>query len=210
MLTRTLIRHHINAMPAGTPFSTRDLLQYGLRNTVDQFTWFLVKTNQLMRLARGIFLKPPEGKFKLPTATEIAAVKAKAFGKELFTHGRDAAHAMELEEAANTELTFSVKGGSTSFDTIYGRIYFRGTISKAIKKGNNPVGLIVRVLKHLDVELTRPLLSKVTEGLGRSQRNDLKQEVKWMPAWMSDAFISFWYACDYTRSQSLTRHKIYR
>ena len=193
MLTSTLIRRHINSIPVGTLFSTRDFLHYGLRSTVDHLMWFLVKTEQIMRVARGIFVKPGTGNFKMPTAMEIAAAKAKAFGKEIYTHGRDAAYDMDLEESGNSDLVFTVNGRSTSFDTIHGRVYFSGTNSKAVKKANNPVALIVRALKYFDVEPTKAVIAKILNPLGRTQRNDLKQDVKWMPAWISDPFVRFWY-----------------
>jgi Family of unknown function (DUF6088) len=194
MLTTARIRRHINSIPAGTPFSTREFLHYGLRSTVDHIMWCLVHTKQIIRLTRGVFTKPPTGSLKLPTAMDIAATKAKAFGKEIYTHGRDAAHNLKLVESGNNEMVFTVNGRSTSFLTIYGRVYFSGTNSKNVKKGNNPVALIVRALQYLNIELTKPLLSKITEPLGRTQRNDLKQDVRWMPARMSDPFIRFWYA----------------
>jgi hypothetical protein len=192
MLTKELVNRHINSLPTGQLFATRDLLHYGLRNHIDQMMYVKVKTGELLRLARGIFMKPPIGAYKLPTAIEIAAAKAKAFGKEILTHGLDAAHAMKLVESKNNA-TFTVNGRTTSFWSIHGRIYFEGTSSKSIKKANNPVALIVRALQQENVKLDRSTLEKVTGELTRTERNDLKQDLKWMPAWISDAFIRFWY-----------------
>jgi hypothetical protein len=193
MHTRELVHRHINSLPLGTLFATRDLLHYGLRCSIDQMMYVMVKAGDLLRLARGIFMKPPMGDFKLPTAFEIAAAKAKAFGKEILTHGIDAAHAMKILESKNSHTTFSVNGRTTSFWSVHGRIYFEGTNSKDIKKANNPVALIVRALKQKNVELTLSVLEKATSGLMRTERNQLKQDLRWMPGWMSDAFIKFWY-----------------
>jgi hypothetical protein len=193
MHTKELVNRHINSLPSGTLFSTRDLLHYGLRRNIDQMMYMKVKIGELLRLARGIFIKPPRGNFTLPTAMEIAAAKAKAFGKEIFTHGVDAAHAMKLAKSKNSHTTFTVNGRSTSFQSVHGRIYFSGTNSKDVKKANNPVGLIIRALKQTNVQLDRAALEKATAGLMRTERNELKQDLKGMPAWMSDAFIRFWY-----------------
>lgn len=109
MFTKTLILAHIYSLPDGTPFSTRDLLNYGLRNTIDRTMHFLVKAGEIMRLARGVFMKPAE---EVPSAEEIAATKARAFGKEIYIPGRDAARKMKLRERTNTaeRLVFVING----------------------------------------------------------------------------------------------------
>jgi hypothetical protein len=157
-------------------------------------THLLVKIELLIRLARGVFMKPtPEG-VPRPSAQKIAETKARAFGKEILAHGADAAHFLKLAPAQKPNTTFTVNGRTTSFVSIHGRIIFRGTTAKDVRKGNNPVGLIVRALKHLGRhKLTMQVVERVTYGLMRTERNKLKLDVKWMPAWMGDEFITFWY-----------------
>jgi hypothetical protein len=193
MYTRASIRRHINSIPAGKSFSTRDFLNYGLRAAVDQTLYVMVKAEEIVRVARGIFIKPPKGRCELPSAMEIAATKAKAFGKQIYTHGRDAAKAMKLVESGNGEPTFTTNGRSTSFFSIHGRIYFKGTNAKDITKANSRVGLIIRALKQVGrYALDRSALAKVMDGLARSDRNELRQSMNWMPSWMSDAFMRSW------------------
>ncbi len=194
MNTRGLIRSHIGALADGELFTTRDLLEYGLRASIDQLMHLMVKTEQLVRLARGVFMKPtPEG-VPYPSAQKIAAAKAKAFGKEIHTDGADAAHRMKLAPAGNKNTTFTVNGRTTSFFSVRGRITLRGTTAKDIRKGNTPVGIIVRTLKHLGKnKLTDEVIERVMSGLMRTERNKLRRDVKWMTAWIGDAFIRFWF-----------------
>jgi hypothetical protein len=156
-------------------------------------THLLVKVELLIRLARGVFMKPTPESVPRPSAKKIAEIKAKAFGKEIHTHGADAAHLMKLTADKNQNVTFTVSGRTTSFASIHGRITLRGTTAKDVRKGNNPVGLIVRALKHLGShKLTMQVIERVTHDLMRTERNKLRREVKWMPAWMGDKFITFW------------------
>src|SRR5688572_12802285 len=90
MSTKSRILRHINSLPAGEPFTTRDLVIYGTRSSVDQSVYRLVKTGIIRRLAWGVFVKPALG--QEPIAIErVALVKARAFGRKLFAHAADVA-----------------------------------------------------------------------------------------------------------------------
>ncbi len=194
MYTRSLIRRHINSEPLGTIFSNRDFLQHGLRATVDQALWVMKKRGEILALARGLFMKMPDGDFELPSAKQIAEAKARAFGKEIYTAGADASRDIKISAGNKAKIEFSFNGRSTSFDSVHGRIHFQGTTSKNVKAGDAPAGLITRALKALSsVKLNHQLLATISARLMRTQRSNLKQQMRWMPAWISDAFFKFWY-----------------
>jgi len=84
---RALIRKHLILLEPGEIFTTRDLLSYGKRSTVDVATHLLVKTGYLTRLAFGVFVVTHSSKPSY-SAEEIVSRKAIAFGKEVYAHAK--------------------------------------------------------------------------------------------------------------------------
>lgn len=74
------VRRHVHRIPKDVIFTTRELLNYAKRNTVDKTLSEFVKVGYLIRLARGVFIKQGS---KIPSIYKIASAKARAFGKEI-------------------------------------------------------------------------------------------------------------------------------
>ena len=85
---RALIRKHLSLLKPGEIFTTRDLLSYGRRNTVDKATHDFVKAGYLTRLAFGVFVVTHTSRAAY-TVAEIVTRKAIAFGKAVHTHGQN-------------------------------------------------------------------------------------------------------------------------
>ena len=190
------VKRHIFALPEGQLFATRDLLSYGPRHAVDKALQRLVKAGWIMRLARGIFMKTIDAKTEhmLPTVAQIAAIKAAAFGKQLFIHGKNAASHLKLGLFDNDEPTFLVTGYSSCFcckakEGKMVRVHFRSSNAVASKLGDSKLGLIMRGIRQVGKEKLEPLiLEKATRGLNRPERQKWRESIKWMPKWMTDLY----------------------
>jgi hypothetical protein len=191
------IRKHILQIPDGQTFATRELLGYGHRDAVDAAISRLIKTEIIVRVARGIFVKPlfVNGVLKMPTLAEIVITKAKAFGKEIICqHGKDAAHALKIADTANNEPTVVVTGSSTSFvceSSDYGkvRVHLRSANALSRKFVNTHIGLFIRAMKSLPQRLRKlEVFYRAQELYNKTQRQQLKDASLWMPGWLSDMF----------------------
>jgi hypothetical protein len=85
---RALIRKHLSLLKPGEIFTTRDLLSYGRRNTVDKATHDFVKAGYITRLAFGVFVVTHTSRAAY-TVAEIVTRKAIAFGKAAHAHGQN-------------------------------------------------------------------------------------------------------------------------
>jgi hypothetical protein len=190
------VKRHIMKLRANEPFATRDLLSYGKRDTVDKALQRMVKKGWILRLARGVFVKPPRdgSGLKLPSLMQIAWTKAKAFGKELFVHGGKAAHKLQLLPPPPEQPTFIATGHSTSFrctclEFKETRIHFKSTAPRAVKLADTAAGQVIRAFRHIGArQLDYSMWRKVRSKLDRSQSNELDDAIKWMPTWMSDVY----------------------
>ncbi len=204
MSTTTFVRKFVFGLADGTTFATRELLNSGPRGSVDKALARLVNASIIIRVARGVFVKPlydSAGEPILPTLAEIVRIKAEAFGKQLLTHGRDAANAFKFfAPGMNTEIepnrmpTFTTSGSSTSFlcksrDFGFARVQFRSSSPLSKKFVDAAAGLFFRAMRSSkDNRNNHSNFAKAHETFNKQQRVTVKAAAMWMPAWLSDLF----------------------
>jgi hypothetical protein len=193
MLTIHLIRAHLTRIPRGVPFTTRDCLCYGKRSAVDTALHRLVKKDIIIRLARGVYIRwsLEVARGAWPAALEVAQIKARGFGKELFMHKQDAAAKFGLIESGNETPTFGTFGRSTSFKFGQERIRLVHAIPKDAKDGDTLTGLFIRALRQLGNHEDLPkTVMNLTQGLSKLEKSNLSLAAACMPSWLSDLFCS--------------------
>ena len=178
------IKSHIMQLPATQIFTTREVLQYGLRGAVDQALSRLVRAEEIVRLAPGVFVRDDSLK---PSLYEIAKAKMTAWNKSLFTHAENLLISMQLlpeNEAAASVI--AVDSHSSSFMTVAGRVHVKGIGNRRVRLSANVAGRIAYALWHLNQKVcTREHVSKATENLKRTEREDFRRAAAMMPAWLT-------------------------
>lgn len=111
------IRIFIDELSTEAIFTSGDVLRYGSRSAVDNELYEQVRNGKIKRLARGVF-KKVAASYLTVTTFLIAQAKARRFGKEISIP-------FSSSKRNEGERIFWTNGGSTSFDSIHGRIYFR-------------------------------------------------------------------------------------
>jgi hypothetical protein len=186
MFAAARIRHHINNFVDDKPFSIRDFLIYGSRAAIDQALSRLVKSGEIIRVARGLFIKKTA---PFPSVLEVAKAKAAAFHRTIATHGSKAAQVLKLASKPSREYVYAVSGHSSSFR--FGKAVIRliGTCARKMHLGDEPVGLAIRALWHLGKRACNThLASSAVQSFRRSDRRQLKQSIRLMPGWMQLCF----------------------
>lgn len=178
----------IGRIPKGQAFATRELLACGPRNAIDQALSRMVKQGRLERLTRGVFWVPYVGIAK-PSLQEIILVKARAFGKKILTHGKDACKELRLTDDGNIEMTFATDGNSSNFLVDDTRIYFKKTTMPRMMAGESRAGLIIRAFADLKKEncTLETVALATSHKFFREDREQLKRQFPpLMAGWMSD------------------------
>ncbi|HEY9787491.1 MAG TPA: DUF6088 family protein [Candidatus Obscuribacterales bacterium] len=194
MWTSSKIKKHIAQLEKGQIFTTRDLLEYGLRNTVDQTLSRLARSGLIIRLARGVFTRNDFQK-TLPTAFEVARAKASAFKKVIVQCGQNAWAALGLPEterrgadsSGSASATYAISGNSSRF--WYGDllIEFIGIAQRKLVLGDSKPGLALRVLWELKKDgCTQKMFDLVTSKLTPKEMKQLRKVAAVMPHWLSD------------------------
>jgi hypothetical protein len=147
----------------------------------------------IIRLARGVFMKwsIKAVRGKLPSPLEVAQIKARGFGKEIFVHKRDAAFKFGLIESGNESPTFATFGRTTSFQFRDKRIRLVHVSPKDAKLGDTFTGLVIRALRQIGYRDELPTtIANLTKAISGSERKNLALAAAMMPSWLSDLFCS--------------------
>lgn len=185
------IRRFVLNFPTDKIFTTRDCLIFGLRRAVDSALFRLVEEGIIIRLARGVFVR--EGTdLKALGAWDVAEAKAKGFGKEIARHGENLAKELGLIEATRSSAMFYVSGGhSSSFRFRNMVIFLKGVSERRMKIDHSKAGKAARALWHLGRrDFTAKLLDAASLPLRRTDYDELRQFIRWMPAWLSDNIVT--------------------
>jgi hypothetical protein len=149
----------------------------------------MVKGGIITRLARGLFIKLPDGA-NLPSVYEVAKAKAEAFGRTIYADGAQAAIALGLSESpqqAPQELTFAISGHSSSFKYGNIRVRFKSTPGKHLKLKDDFAGLAIRAFLHFGKNMdTKQILQHPYVFLWRDDKYSLRLAARWMPVWLAE------------------------
>lgn len=188
MWTTANIRRQLARMTGNKPFSIREFLAHGARPAVDQAFARLVNSGEVIRVARGLYIKCNSPH---PSVLDVALAKAAAFKRTIAIHGSQAAADLKISEKSGSEYVFATSGRSSSFRFGKHCVRFIGTAARKLHLGNTRPGLAIRALWHLGRRFcTMETASCAVASFNRSDREQFKQHPDLLPAWMQEHFLS--------------------
>ncbi|MBC7999901.1 MAG: hypothetical protein IAF58_18240 [Leptolyngbya sp.] len=156
----------------------------------------MVAEEELVRLARGVFIKYEEG-MKMPTMQEIAEAKARAFGKLIIPTMRSLAKKHGLikpktvdrrrKECADDEgaAQFSVVGCKGDFKTIHGKVKFRSLAPRKFFLYQEKVGKTILAMWHASKIATYSKNNlQEKQKFSRSEKKKMMEFSAWAPSWL--------------------------
>lgn len=194
MCTSSYIKRFVFQLQGHQLFTTRDLLNFGSRNSIDQTIYRLIKAGIIKRLARGVFSRVDIAFEHIFSVHEIATIKAESFGRKIIIHAKDIAHKLKLAPAGNEETTYATNGGTSSFLYEGKRIHFKKTSAKRMELGDSEIGQVIRGLEYLgkdvcDNKTIGIAFKEILFSLPKKEK--LQSSSAQLPAWLVDAFA--WY-----------------
>lgn len=191
MSASVFVRRFVFGLKKGQIFTTKDVLRFGTRKAVDCALNRLVKKGHIIRLTSGVFLHGDE-MTKLPSAMEVAVIKAKAFGKKVTIHGNDAAQQLQLMQTSDDEdsLNLWIDGSSSSFKYGNVKINFQSVCKRKMRlaKKGGP-GLSLAALWHIGKrKVTRAEIQRSLPN-NSLERAKLKTKLENVPQWLSQFYL---------------------
>src|SRR5580704_9668342 len=113
MTTVEAIRSHIKRIAAGEPFTSTQFVGTGRRAAVDQALSRFVKRGEIIRVTRGVFVRPKKNRYVgevMPGPSKVAQAVASAHGEMIQVQGAEAARLMGLTTQMPLQSVFYTSG----------------------------------------------------------------------------------------------------
>jgi Family of unknown function (DUF6088) len=188
-----MVRRFVHFWTDGKIFTTRDCLVLGKRGAVDRALARLVCTGMIIRLARGVFVKDSTFNRKYSNY-DIAKAKAESFGRRILRAPRPLLdpYSNESRNRRNEEETvFYIDGRSSQFRIGGCLVQFKQTAKRKMQLAQTKAGQAARFLWSLgSLSVDRVVYEKGLALLNRLDKEEFKENIRYMPAWLSD-FLDF-------------------
>jgi hypothetical protein len=189
------IRQRLGEVPEGEPFTTAAFLAFGTRAAVDQALSRLTKSGEVLRLARGIFVRPRRSQYVgtvLPEPMKVAEALARAENAQVQVHGAEAARLLELTTQMSVQPVFETSGPSKRFRLGNLEVVLRHKSPRRFVLAGRPAGLAISALSYLGKDaVTSETLRTIRGKLGLSEFEALLEAAPHLPGWLADALFRF-------------------
>jgi len=196
MTTAKAIREAIEILPEGKAFSTRDLLRLGTRAAVDQVLYRMAKDNEIMRIARGIYVRPKWTKYVnapvMPEPYEVAELVARNKGAKIGPTGADAAHMLGLSTQMPTQPVYVTTGRTSEVKVGKNTIRLRHVAPRQMQYAGTAIGIAIAALRYLGKDHVTPrVIAKLEQTLTKEEFQTLRTATTALPAWTMDKFFEY-------------------
>ncbi len=193
MSTHQLVREKVQGYASGTPFTSKQFLEYGTRASVDKSLSRLVQEGSIVRVLHGVFVRPEINRFVglvPPEPYKVAEAVVKSLGAEIQVHGAEAARRLELTTQVPTRVIYLTSGPSRSMRLGNMEIQLKRVSQRKLALSGRPAGLALTAMWYLGKTQVTPLLVRqIYHRIGAEEFNVLRSAAGSMPAWMSDVVI---------------------
>lgn len=158
-----LILSHARTLPAGEPLYAKQLLGLGSRAAIDQALSRLAKGGALLRVGRGIYVRPVEGRFgtRPPETEKMVRAIAEARGETVASHGATAANALGLTTQVPTRSIYLTSGRSRTLNLGKLTVELQHAPPWQLTLAGTPGGQIVRALAWLGPERSQGMTQEI-------------------------------------------------
>ena len=181
------ILEHASALPEAMPICPGVLLHLGSRAAVDQALSRLVRAEQLLRIFRGVYMRPIETRFGLrtPDIDEAIMSLSALWGETIVPCGGAAANVLGLTTQIPVQSVYLTSGPSR-------RLYFSRLLVRLrhaprwqLVAPNRRAGEVIRALAWLGPLEVEDGLALVVSRLSADDLAELAAARATMPAWMA-------------------------
>ena len=191
LMTRLTSRivEHVSMLPEATPVCPAALLHLGSRAAVDQALSRLVHSEQLMRVCRGVYMRPVETRFgfRAPTVEKAIASLSALWGETIVPCGGAAANTLGLTLQIPVEPVYLTSGPSRRLSFYRLLVRLRHAPRWQLAAPNRRAGDLIRALAWLGRDEVEDGLTRAASSLSGNDLAELMAARATMPGWMATA-----------------------
>jgi Family of unknown function (DUF6088) len=177
------------SLPEGGLLSPKEFLHLGSRAAIDQTLTRLTKEGQLLRVGRGIYALPVQGRFGArPPSTEsvVEAIEATS-GEVVVASGAAEANALGLTTQVPTREVYLTSGPSRRLHLGNREIELKHGKRWQMFLGKRPAGKAIRALLWLGPEQASLALQTLRTKLEVQEWEAMRSARSVLPSWMARA-----------------------
>lgn len=177
------------ALPEGGILSPKAFLHLGSRAAVDQAMARLAREGKLLRVGRGAYVAPIEGRFgvRAPSTESVVQAIENQSGETIVANGAAEANALGLTTQVPTREIFITSGVSRTLQLGERTIEIKRGSRWEFVLGKRPAGMAVRALSWLGPEQASRAIETLREKLPASEWNAMRAVSTVLPSWMARA-----------------------
>lgn len=174
-------------LPEGGVCSPKDFLHLASREAVDQTFTRLVKGNKLLRVGRGLYTLPLQGRFgpRPPSPERLIAALTKKTGETVVTHGAAAANRLGLTTQVPVREIFLTSGRSRALRLGSRVLEIKHAPPWQLLFGDSSEGALLRALAWLgpkQAEMVMPQAYKIIPAKEWQAVAAVRSE---LPSWLA-------------------------
>ncbi len=182
------IMAYAESLPEATPLCPGALLHLGNRAAIDQALSRLARSGKLMRICKGVYMRPVETRFGVrgPRIGKALAALSALWGETIVPCGGSAANRLGLTAQNPVRMVYLTSGPSRPLHFGAHTVELRHAPRWQLAAPHRRAGNVIRALAWLGPEEVEDGLEAVLPTLSAEELNELSTARALMPNWMAE------------------------
>ncbi len=182
------IMEHAEALPEAAPICPGTLLHLNNRAAVDQALSRLARRGKLLRVCRGVYMRPIHTRFGVhaPSVPKVIAALSGLWGETIVGSGGAAANVLGLTLQVPIRSVYLTSGPSRTLRLFAQVIELRHAPRWQLVAPGRPAGLAVRALSWLGRHEIEDSLETIRRGLSEDDLAELAAARAVLPSWLGE------------------------
>lgn len=181
------ILEHAKTLSEGVPLRAKDLLHLGTRVAIDQSLSRLVKSGQLLRAGRGMYVRPVETRFGVrpPSVPKVVEALSEARGETLVSSGATAANSLGLTPQVPVRVVYLTSGRSRLLSIGAQTVELRHAPPWQLELPESRAGQAIRAIAWLGQERATEAVESLRCKLSSTDLHELTKVQGRLPMWVA-------------------------
>lgn len=187
MSLQTSILNAAMSLPEGGLLTPKEFLHLGSRAAVDQAFSRLVKSGKLLRIGRGLYTRPEQGRFgkRAPAMEKVLEFMSRTSGETIVPHGAATANCLGLSTQVPIQEVFLTSGPTRALTLGKRKITLKHAARWLLLLGDTPGGQVIRALAWLGEHQAGYALEQLRLQGNQAYLQELAHVRSQLPSWMA-------------------------
>ncbi len=183
----TAVINQVGKAPEGVPVAAKELLHLGSRAAVDQTLSRLARRGSLIRVGRGLYVRPVEGRFGVrpPESATVVQAIVEQRGENVVPHGAAAANELGLTTQVPVREIYLTSGPTRKLKLGNQIVEFRHAPAWQLALPGREAGALIRALAWLGPDQASHAVEAVRGRLPESELKAVVELRRILPTWMA-------------------------